>query len=532
MEPLAPRRTIRTIRRMPDYNDAGPVDSPMTGRSEGMVSLDAAGQASTAAEGPWWRLPRFTGFVATAAMLAMAGCAQFGTPGQDQSATAVEPLVVSPAAPRPDAAMASRAGSDLVSGLFEPAETAPVDVIARLRARFALPVVAHETVASDHRWFADQQAYLDRVFERGSPWLHFIANELEAHDMPADYALLPIIESAFDPLAYSHGRAAGLWQFIPGTGRRFELKQNWWYDGRRDVIESTRAAIEYLSYLHQYFDGDWLLATAAYNAGEGTVIRALRRAEAAGQPTDFFSLQRYLPRETRAYVPRLLALRDVVADPEAFGITLPVIPDQPVFAIVDTGGQIDIALAAELAGMPAEALYELNPAVNRWATDPDGPHRLLVPVATADSLTAALSELGENDRVRWTRHRIESGETLIGIAARYRISVDLLREINNLHGSLIRAGDHLMVPNAYGTHSADTATLLAQVGALGNAVNGENQTRQVTYTVRSGDSLYSIAQRFRVTLANLLEWNGVSTERHLQPGQRLIMYVNVADQSS
>ncbi len=519
---------------MPDDNDAGPVNSPVTGRSEGMVSLDAAGRRSSPAPaaGPWWRWSGCHWLAAILAVLVLAGCAQFGRPAQDPGAAAVEPLIVSPASRRPDAATASRAGIELLNGLREPGETDPEDVIERLRSRFALPVVAHETVAADHRWFANQQDYLDRVFERGALWLHFIANELEAHDMPADYALLPIIESAFDPLAYSHGRAAGLWQFIPGTGQRFELKQNWWYDGRRDVIESTRAAIEYLSYLHQYFDGDWLLATAAYNAGEGTVIRALRRAEAAGQPTDFFSLQRYLPRETRAYVPRLLALRDVVADPEAFGVTLPIIADDPVFAIVETGGQIDIALAAELAGMPAEALYQLNPAVNRWATDPDGPHRLLVPVAAADGLTAALADLGDNDRVRWTRHRIESGETLIGIAARYRISVDLLREINNLRGSLIRAGDHLMVPNAHGTHTADAATLLAQVGAIAGPANGQDQLRQITYTVRNGDSLYSIAQRFRVTLANLLEWNGVSTERYLQPGQRLIMFVNVADQSS
>ncbi len=466
--------------------------------------------------------------LSTLAALTLAGCQHFGATAPTSEPVAAEPTVRTPAPRRQDpaTAAASRAYVDLMlNGAAEPANPEPVDVMERLRARFMLPVVEDDAVLTDRQWFAEQQDYLDRVFERGALWLHFIAEQLEAHDMPADYALLPVIESAFDPLAYSHGRASGLWQFIPATGRRFELKQNWWYDGRRDVIESTRAAIEYLSYLHDFFDGDWLLVTAAYNAGEGNVVRALRRAEAAGQPTDFFSLRRYLPRETRAYVPRLLALRDVIADPEAFGVTLPEIPDQPVFAVVETGGQIDIALAAELAGLPEDALYAFNPAVNRWATDPEGPHRLLVPLDNADALTAALADLGANDRVRWTRHRIEPGETLIAIASRYRITVDVLREINGLRGSLIRAGDHLMVPAAYG---GDSAALLAQAAA---ASNGQDQLRQVTYTVRNGDSLYSIAQRFRVTLANLLEWNNVTTDRYLQPGQRLIMYVNVADQS-
>ena len=182
---------------------------------------------------------------------------------------------------------------------------------------------------------------------------------------------------AFDPFAYSHGRAAGLWQIIPGTGRRLGLEQNWWFDGRRDVLESTRAALDYLQELHEEFNGDWLLAVAGYNSGEGNVERAIRSAAAAGRPLDFWGVKSYLPVETRTYVPRLLAIASLVAKPESYGVALPPLANEPRFAVVDTGSQIDMALAARLAGIDTDQLYSLNAGVNRWATDPDGPHRLL-----------------------------------------------------------------------------------------------------------------------------------------------------------
>jgi membrane-bound lytic murein transglycosylase D len=470
-------------------------------------------------------------------------------------------------------------------------------------------------VTSERDWYARNQAYLDRVFTRGELYLFHIVEALEARGMPAELALLPVVESAFDPFAYSHGRAAGLWQIIPGTGKRLGLAQNWWFDGRRDVLESTRAALDYLEQLHRMFDGDWLLAVAGYNSGEGNVARALKRAAAAGKPQDFWGIKTYLPAETRTYVPRLLAIAELVGNPAEFGVTLPALPNEPRFAVVDTGGQIDMALAAGLAGLPTDALYALNPGVNRWATDPEGPHRLLLPIAQADAFAASLASLGERERVQWTRHRVRTGETIGGIAERYHTTVAVLREINELRGNTIRAGDYLMIPHATEslasyTQSADARAERQQSTARNGerrahvVQNGEslwsisqaygvnvrslaswnamapgdvlsvgrelvvwtaapaqvaaaatptatagtaqaslarsdtaagfaatNRIREITYVVRRGDSLSSIARRFKVTVDKLVEWNSGAGSKYLQPGQRLKMVVDVTEQS-
>ena len=486
----------------------------------------------------------------------------------------------------------------------------PRDLLARLRAGFSLPSTDDAAIAREAAWYARNQQYLDRVFVRGGRYLHYIAEELERRGMPADFALLPVVESAFDPFAYSRGRASGMWQIVPGTGRRLGLKQNWWFDGRRDVLESTRAALDYLQMLHAQFDGDWLLAVAGYNSGEGNVARALRRARAAGQGTDFWSIRRYLPPETRAYVPRLIAIRELVAKPSAYEATLPELPDAPYFAVVETGGQIDMALAAELAGLELDRLYELNPGFNRWATDPEGPHRLLVPLARSADLTAALASLSDGERMRWTRHEIREGETLSHLARKYHTTEAVLREVNGLRGNLIRAGAHLMVPHAsasldvysqtvsaraqrqidrtragerrthgvrageslwtisrrYGVGhrelaawnamapgdvlavgrelvvwtspgavtaaAAATATATAAAAPAAPAGAGAPHIRRVDYVVRRGDSLSTIAGRFRVPVAKLVEWNDLTPEKYLQPGQRLVMYVDVTEQST
>src|SRR5688572_14423263 len=306
------------------------------------------------------------------------------------------------------------------------------DLFVRLRSRFTFTMPQDPAVERERAWYARNQAYLDRVFQRGDLYLFHIAGELEERGMPAELALLPVVESAFDPFAYSHGRAAGLWQIIPGTGKRLGLTQNWWSDGRRDVLESTRAALDYLEQLHDQFDGDWLLAVAGYNSGEGNVARALKKAAAAGKPQDFWGIKSYLPAETRTYVPRLLAIAALVGDPAAHGVTLPELRNEARFAVVETGGQIDMALAANLAGIETDALYALNPGVNRWATDPEGPHRLLLPLEQAPTFAAALAGLGERELVQWTRHRVRPGETIGGIADRYQTTAAVLRELNEL----------------------------------------------------------------------------------------------------
>jgi len=498
---------------------------------------------------------------------------------------AVAPVVVPPA----------RLTLDRGDLELEPVPLPPPDLIARIRSGFVLPAVDDAVVLRELAWYGSHPDYIERVFERGRRYLHHIAEALDERGMPADLALLPIVESAFDPFAYSRGRASGLWQIIPGTGERLGLRQNWWYDGRRDVVDSTRAALDYLELLHEEFDGDWLLAVAGYNSGEGNVRRAIARAEAAGRPTDFFSIRGDLPRETATYVPKLLAIRDLVADPEAFGLELPEIENAPYFAAVETDGQIDVALAADLGGLAIETLYELNPGINRWATDPDGPHRLLVPVADAGPIGEALAALEATERVRWTRHEISRGETLGQIAERYETTPDVLRQINGLAGTLIRAGDHLMIPHAsagagaysgsleartarqqsrerdgtrvdYRVRSGDSLWSISRRYSVGTAelaswnamapgdvlsvgrnlviwtsdplvaaassVAGPAQVRQVSYVVRRGDSLSSIAGRFRVTVTDLLGWNAISSDDYLQPGQSLVLYVDVTEQSS
>ncbi|MDX1562039.1 MAG: LysM peptidoglycan-binding domain-containing protein [Gammaproteobacteria bacterium] len=509
--------------------------------------------------------------------------------------TAADPVSIASARPLAAAVTPGELAAPL-AGTELPRITLPrTDLVARIRAGFSLPAVDDPDVAQELAFYASHPDYIARVFERGSRYLHHISAVLEERGMPSDLALLPIVESAFDPFAYSRGRASGLWQIIPGTGRRLGLKQNWWYDGRRDIVDSTRAALDYLELLHDQFDGDWLLAVAGYNSGEGNVARAIRRAEADGRPTDFWSIRGDLPAETRAYVPRLLAIRDLVAAAEDHEIELPLIDDAPYFDIVETEGQIDVALAAELAALDVDTVYALNPGINRWATDPDGPHRLLVPAEAAPVRTDALASLDMTERVRWTCHQIGRGETLSQIAVKYETTPDVLRQINGISGNLIRAGDHLMIPHAsaasgtyslsldarvartqererdgqrvdyrvepgdslwsisrrFGVGTAELASWNAMapgdvlsvgrtlviwtddpVAAAAAAPAGPAQIRQVNYVVRSGDSLARIAGRFRVSVAELVEWNALSVDKYLQPGQSLVLYVDVTEQST
>ncbi len=253
------------------------------------------------------------------------------------------------------------------------------DLWQRIRDGYGIPESKplHTATQKQLNWFIKHPDYIDRVVERARPYLHYIVDQLEQRNMPMEIALLPVVESGFQPFAYSHGRAAGIWQFIPGTGRLYGLKQNWWYDGRRDVIASTGAALDYLEKLYGDF-GDWQLALAAYNSGEGTVGRAIKRNKKAGKATDFWSLD--LPRETSAYVPKLIAVAELVKRPAHYNITLSPIDDSPFLAVVDVGSQIDLALAAQLAEISTDEMYQLNPGFNQWATTPDGPHRLVVPL--------------------------------------------------------------------------------------------------------------------------------------------------------
>jgi len=411
-----------------------------------------------------------------------------------------------------------------VAGIEMPSSPArPDDVLSRLRAGFELTYEDNHRTAAELKWFAKHPDYLNRVFTRAQRYLPYILAELERRDMPLELALLPIVESAYDPFAYSHGRAAGLWQMIPGTARRFGIKQNWWYDGRRDVVDSTRAALDYLEYLEELNDGNWLNAIASYNSGEGNVLRAARKNRKAGKPIDFWYLR--LPKETSMYVPKLLALVEIVADPGKYNLTLPEVPNEQQFVVADINTQLDLALAAELAGVNVDTIYQYNPGYNRWSTDPAGPHRLVMPIDVADRFTAALEQVPERERVRWQRHKVRSGEAISQIAERYNTTVSALRAANNLRGNTIRAGHHLMIPVATKPLSAYSQSADARLAKTQNRKRAGNKLEHV---VRSGESFWTISRHYGVTHRALAKWNGMAPGDTLSVGKKLVLWTDGA----
>lgn len=447
------------------------------------------------------------------------------------------------------------------------------DVWHRIRGGFVIS--DYETLEPETKrhlgWFVEHPDYVARVVERARPYLYHIVEEVEKRGMPMEVALLPVVESGFKPHAYSKSHASGLWQFIPGTGTVYGLEQNWWYDGRRDVIQSTRAALDYLQKLYNDF-GDWQLALAAYNCGEGTVGRAIKRNQELGLATDFWSLD--LPSETSAYVPKLMAVSHMVKFPERYDISLSPIDNSPYLGVVNAGSQIDLALAAEMADISEDELHLLNPAFNRWATAPDGPHDLVLPLSQIGIFKDALAKMPANKRVSWARHRIQRGESLSGIANRYNTTVSVIKRANQLSSNQIRAGSHLLIPVSsgqlsntalaqaapttraaqqkktfYTVKSGDTWWDIARKHELDVGVltswnkktardvlqpgqklvilsQAKEQRKSVSYTIRNGDSLWGISRKFNVSVAQVREWNGLSDRAMLQPGQNLRLYID------
>jgi membrane-bound lytic murein transglycosylase D len=304
---------------------------------------------------------------------------------------------------------------------------------------------------------------------------------------------------------------------MPSTGKMYGLKQTWWYDGRKDVVAATHAALDYLQYLAGRFDGDWELALAAYNAGAAKVKRAIRRNEKAGKPTDFWSLK--LPRETRAYVPRLLATSKVIGNPEAYGVALDPIPNQPYFGLVDIETQLDLALAADMADMSFEDLRKLNPGFNRWATDPLGPHQLSLPTDKIPGFMEALSRLDPDQHIQWKRYRIKRGDSLSVIARRHQTTVGVVKQANKLKSSRIRAGKYLLIPVA--SSGENTRYAAAKISS---PQSGPQGTGRIDHTVRNGDNLWTLARNYRVSHRSLAKWNGISTKDTIYPGQKLVIW--------
>jgi membrane-bound lytic murein transglycosylase D len=563
-------------------------------------------------------------------VIALSGCAQQPQRASDPTAPLAIPLqpitpapvaepvalIPAPASPVEEQAPSATVAAAVPEASSEPAASAgPVDseglpgpppdsvvvarqpdLFARLRSGFRLDDVQEPAVSSQLNWFANHPDFLERTWGRASLWLYYILGQIEQRKMPSELALLPVIESAFEPYAYSRARAAGLWQFISDTGHRFGLKQDYWYDGRRDPVEATRAALDYLQELHDEFNGDWLLAVAAYNCGELAVERAIERNQRLGKPTDFWHLK--LPTETRGYVPELLAMRRLVSNPERYGLEFSPIPNEPYFVTIQTGGQIDLQVVAQLSGVTVEDLYELNPAFHRWATDPTGPYHLLVPTDAAEGLQQTVLQLTPEQRMRVEHYTVHRGDTIASIATAFRTQPEVIRELNDLEPTELPVIDtalrvpspniqlpekaaraalladappgrlrrHGGKPSIHVVRRGDTLYALAQ--RLGTdpqtlaQINGLNPSdrlragqklrltsadlvasapsksstrtassasadgaRRMTYVVRRGDTLYSIAHLLQVTVGELADWNGVSGSHSLKPGQVLVAFV-------
>lgn len=442
---------------------------------------------------PHRQRPRtITCIVLLLAALTLAGCSGKGTKSD-----------------RPVATSAEQTGEQLSDPTKAVEDDGKGSIWVRLRQGFRLSHTSNPRIEREIRRLQRSPNSFRALMARSEPYIYHILDQIEVAGLPTELALLPAVESGFRAHVYSPDGAAGLWQFMPATGRMLGLEQDWWFDKRRTVTASTQAATVYLEQLNERFSGDWLHALAAYNAGAGTVNRAVRRANRRTESTEFWSLD--LPGETDRYVPRLLALAAIVADPDAYGLDLPDISDQPYFAPAVTGGQIDLNIAAQLADMQVEDLLALNAGHKRWASRPDGPHELLLPVDRVEQFENALASLPVDQRMRWQRYTINPGDSLNRIARRHGVSAQAIRRSNGIKGSRIRAGRDLLIP-------------LSESATFEGTKKNRLARQRLNYRVRKGDSLYTIAQRFQVSIPDLKRWNHVG--RYIRPGEKLTVFVD------
>lgn len=388
------------------------------------------------------------------------------------------------------------------------------DLWDRIRAGFAMPELDSPLVARHEQYYLSRPDYLQRMFGRGSFYLHHIVEEVERRGMPTELALLPFVESAMNPSALSSAKAAGLWQFIPATGKRYDLNQNWWVDNRRDVVQSTRAALDYLQTIYQMNGDDWFLALASYNWGEGAVRKAVRANQAAGRPADYANLR--MPNETRNYVPKLLALKHIVLNARQLGLQLPDLPDQPYFVTVEKTRPIDLKLAARFAGMTEAEFLALNPAHNRPVISASRNNTLKIPVDRIDRFKAAMAEHAAQKRpfVSWQPHTLQPGESLAEIASRGGLTVPALLRANGISaGTHLLAGTRLLVP----THRVSDENLVEQFD--GPRLYQQVDAGPLVHRVRRGETGASIARRYGLTLAELRTMNRRVSP--LRPGMTL-----------
>lgn len=469
------------------------------------------------------------GLVMLAGAVLLAGCAvnpkptALGMPG--------DPVLV---AGSPSDGKPTKATPNLPTGPLQaitPGKTAsqtialtepPKELWDRIRRGFGMPDLHNDLVTDREQWYASRPEYIGRMTGRSSKYLFHIVEELERRQMPTELALLPFIESAFNPQAVSSAKAAGMWQFMPATGRDFALKQNVFRDDRRDVLASTRAALDYLQKLHTLF-GDWHLALAAYNWGEGSVGRAIAKNQRAGLPTGYQDLN--MPAETRLYVPKLQAIKNIVANPQAFGAELPLIENHPYFQQVLITRDIDVALAARLADVKLEDFKALNPSAHRPVILAAGTPQILLPWSNATVFQRNFEAYTQGQYASWTAWTVPATMNPAEAAKRVGMSEGDLRSVNNIPPRmLIKVGSTLLVPrsakmdNDVNVHTADTAQV---------SLAPEIITRRTTVKARKGDSVASLAHRYKLSAASIAGWNSVSTSAGFKKGQSVVVFLPV-----
>jgi membrane-bound lytic murein transglycosylase D len=388
------------------------------------------------------------------------------------------------------------------------------DVWQRIRDGFAMQDLAGPLVAEKTAWYVARPEYLKRVFERSRRYLYHIVDEIEKRGLPTELALLPMVESSFNPMAYSRAHASGLWQFIPGTGKRYELAQNWWYDGRRDIVASTSAALDYLKDVYD-MHGDWQLALASYNWGENAVARALEKNRREGKPLDYSSIN--MPAETRNYVPKLQALKNIIANPQLFGIDLDPIPNQPYFASINKTRDIDIRLAAQLAEMTVEEFVALNPGFSRPVIRAEMTPRIVLPADRVDVFHENLTKYDDKSLVSWQTYQPKQGESLEGIAKRFGVSLAQLKEVNGITPRARAMPAVLVVPTGSSPGGARDLGRLPIMYAPPIPLAGP---RTFVHTVKTGETLPGIAARYKVKVEDLRRWNQIG---RLTVGQKLMV---------
>ncbi|MET3475245.1 transglycosylase SLT domain-containing protein [Variovorax atrisoli] len=398
----------------------------------------------------------------------------------------------------------------------------PADMWDRIRRGFKMPDLDNDLVRDREQWYASRPDYIQRMTERSNKYIFHIVEELERRNMPTELALLPYIESAFNPQAISSARAAGMWQFMPATGNDFDLKQNIFRDDRRDVVASTRAALDYLQKLYGMF-GDWQLALAAYNWGEGSVSRAIAKNQRLGLPTTYSDLT--MPAETRMYVPKLQAVKNIVANPQAFNAELPLIPNHPYFQTVTLTRDLDVELAAKLADVRIEDFRALNPAAHKPVLIAAGTPQILLPWDNAAVFQRNFDAYSQGQYASWTAWVVPNTMTVADAAQRSGMSENDLRSINNIPPRmLIKAGSTLIVPRGSRVKE-DVAAVVADSGHL--SFQPEIVTRRTTVKAGRADNVASIARRYNLKPSAVAEWNDVKPNHAFKRGYSVVVYLPV-----